>query len=365
MVTHIQEIDVLRSVAIIFIIFAHIDSFTSFPIFDELDEIFAFFGLSIFFFISGFLMQKNNNFATDKDVSFFFKKRVLKIYPLYWLSIVAIYAMDKIGFDVVYSNDIVADKFLLLSHIFGFQGLIHEDYALSVWWFVGVILLYYFLFSIILHYSKSFGGLLAYSFFMVLPLLFLRNEFNLVNVNFFSYYFIFIAGILSAAAENLESFKKITLSYSVLLLSFLLMSYLGINTNYLSDISKRDIVFLIFVLIFTLYNIKFSCQNKFKIPMYVKKLADSSYSVYLFHIPLLTLFQSFILMSFSLEILNGHLFDYLTLFLGIPFTLFSGYFIMIYLDKLSNKYKKKFNIVHIRYFIGLMRQIMKNHDFVK
>ena len=45
MKTRIQEIDALRSIAIICIIFAHIDSFTSLPILKTVDSTFAFFGL--------------------------------------------------------------------------------------------------------------------------------------------------------------------------------------------------------------------------------------------------------------------------------------------------------------------------------
>lgn len=207
---------------------------------------------------------------------------------------------------------------------------------MSIWWFVGVILLYYFLFSIIQYYSKSTEHLLVYSFLAAFPLLFMRNELNLINFNVFVFYLIFIAGILSATVKSLESLKTTTLSYFTLLFVFLLLSYFGFDTNYLADI-KHNVLFMTLLFAFTIYRIKFSTQRIVKLPAFVKKLADSSYCIYLFHIPILTVFE-FAMNSFiSLNIFNLYLKDYLTLFLGIPFTLYSGYYITTLFDKYYEK----------------------------
>lgn len=334
--TRIQEIDILRSMAIILIIFAHMDSFTNIPILEKLDGTSAILGLSIFFFISGYLMRLNNKFSTHKDLIFFLKKRAKKIYPLYWVSIVIIVIMNKAGFDVLYSNNIAADKFLLFLNILGFQCFFSESYSLSIWWFIGVIMLYYFLFSIILYYSKSVVDLLAYSFFAIIPILFLKNKLNLINVNVFVFYFIFIAGILSATAKNVESLKMITSSYSIFLFVFLLFPYFGINPNYLADI-RHNILFLTILITFTLYKIKSPWQNTLKLPTSVKKIADSSYIIYLYHIPLLTLFEFFVNTLIPPNSINSYLSSYLALFLGLPFTLFSGYYIMRYFNNFHEK----------------------------
>lgn len=333
----IQEIDALRSIAIILIVFSHIDSFTDFILFERLDAILAFFGLSIFFFISGFLMRFNNEFHTIKDIKYFLTNRASKIYPLYWFSIIIVYSMNRAGFDVIYSNSIAADKFLLLLNILGLQGFFPDSSSLSVWWFVGTILLYYLLFSIVLYCSRSVNSILIFSFLVILPLLFLKNEFNLIQSNVFSYYFIFIAGILSATTKNLRSLIEITISYSIFLLIFVLISFSGINTSCLADISKRDIAFLLFAFIFTWYKIEFSFKKIFKSSVLVEKLADSSYSLYLFHIPVLTAFKLFICLLIPLGVFNALIHDFFMLFLGIPFTLSIGYFIMIYFDIFHKK----------------------------
>lgn len=75
MANHFQEIDILRSTAIVFVIFAHMDNFTNLPILASLDRTFAMLGLSIFFFISGFLMQVSNKFTTSKNFYSFLKKK--------------------------------------------------------------------------------------------------------------------------------------------------------------------------------------------------------------------------------------------------------------------------------------------------
>lgn len=337
----ILEIDVLRSLAIILIILSHIDSFTNFIIFDTLDGVLAFFGLSIFFFISGFLMRFNNEFNAAKDIYSFFKNRASKIYPLYWFSIAVIYVMSEAGFDIIYSNDIAANKFLLILNVLGLQGLFSDNFSLSVWWFVGVILLYYFLFSVILYLSKNTSMFLTFSFLAVLPLLFLKNEFNLIHSNVFSYYFIFIAGILSATAKNLESLTQIAFSYTIFLLMFIAMSFLGINTSYLTDVSKRDIVFFVFTFIFTWYGTKFSFENRSCFSILIKKLADSSYSLYLFHIPVLTAFKLLIPISVPLETFGESTYGWFILFSELIFTLLSGYYIMVYFNKFCVKYVYK------------------------
>lgn len=333
MKTRVQEIDILRSIAIILIVCSHIGKFTHLTISDRLSGIFAFFGLSIFFFISGFLMYSNNNFITTNDMRLFFKNRVAKIYPLYWFSIITIYAMNKTDLNVVFSNNIDANKFVLLLNVLGLQGLISKSYDLSVWWFLGVILLYYLLFSIILYYSKDFKSVLKLSFLVALLFLFLRKEFNLIHIHFFSYYFVFIAGILSAAVNNLRSLKDVTISYLIFLLIFLSMSYFGVNTSNLTDINVRDVIFLIFIFIFTFFKTKFSFNGRFKFSLLFEKLADSSYSIYLFHIPVLTLFSKLL----NLLTPSWYIYDYFMIFISIPFTLLSGYYIM----KCFNKYYRK------------------------
>lgn len=289
-------------------------------------------------------MHSNNEFNTAKDIVSFLKRRASKIYPLYWFSIVIVYVMNKAGFCILYSNDIAANKFLLLLNVLGIQGLFFDNFSLSIWWFVGVILLYYFLFSIILYYSKGISNFLLFSFLVILPFLFLKNEFNLVNGELFNYYFIFIAGILSATVKNMGSLTKITLFYSVFLLTFVLMSFFRINTSYLVDISKRDFAFLIFAFIFTWYKIEFSFKNIFKPLLLIEKLADCSYSLYLFHIPVLTVFNLFINLLIPLGTFDESIHDYFMLFLGIPFTLFSGYFILIFFDNFYEKVAPKISL---------------------
>jgi len=245
--------------------------------------------------------------------------------------------MNKAGFDIVYSNNIAENKSLLLLNILGFQGLLTDISSLSIWWFIGAILTYYLLFSIVLYYSNSPNNILVFSFIAVLPLLFLRNEFNLIHSNVFSYYFIFVAGVLSAAAKNVKSLIKISLSYFIFILTLILISYFGVNTSYLADISKRDIVFLLFAFFFTWYRTKFFFESKLKSSVLIEKLADSSYSIYLFHIPLLTMFKLLIYLIIPSGVFNESIYDYSMIFLGIPFTLLSGDFILAYFEKFHKR----------------------------
>jgi peptidoglycan/LPS O-acetylase OafA/YrhL len=338
--SRLQEIDILRSLAIIFIVFAHIDRFINLPIMEKLRGIFAVLGLSFFFFISGFLMKLNNNFNNNEEIFSFIKKRATKIYPMYWLSIFFVYIMNKLGFYSLFFNNIDTDKSLLLLNILGLQGIFSENYSLSIWWFVGVILLYYFVFSIVLYYSKNDTDLLIYSSLSVIFLLFLKNEFNLINVNVFIFYFAFLGGILSVTVESSVFLNKIVFFYSFLLILFLSLHHFGIDINNLVDI-RYNAIYLILLIFFILYKVKFLHKNIFKVPRMVQRLADSSYSIYLFHISILTLLEFFIGLLIPLNTFNSCIKDYLMLFIGVPLTLFLCYYIKIQFSKFCDIVYKK------------------------
>ncbi|WP_369799553.1 acyltransferase family protein [Methanosarcina sp. Kolksee] len=49
---------------------------------------FAKIGLSLFIFINGYLIHYNNSkISSIKDVLLFYKKRILRIFPLYWAAL--------------------------------------------------------------------------------------------------------------------------------------------------------------------------------------------------------------------------------------------------------------------------------------
>ncbi len=86
--------DFLRALAIAMIIPAHLSNFLS-STYSKLalyaiDPYFANMGLGLFIFMSGYLLYYNNHSINSfQSVLSFYKKRLLRIFPLYWAAIAA------------------------------------------------------------------------------------------------------------------------------------------------------------------------------------------------------------------------------------------------------------------------------------
>ena len=86
--------DFLRALAIIMIIPAHLSNFL-FSIYSKLglyafDPYFANMGLGLFIFISGYLLYYNNHSINSlQNLLSFYKKRLFRIFPLYWAALIA------------------------------------------------------------------------------------------------------------------------------------------------------------------------------------------------------------------------------------------------------------------------------------
>lgn len=123
------QFDILRSIAIIFIVLTHMHLFYNTPLYNS--NIFLSlgdWGLFIFFFISGFLLTANNNLKSKDKVLTFLKKRIKRIYPLYFISILLTYVMFVI-FDfkrasLQYDLSIIS----LIIHLIGIQAFIPQTY---------------------------------------------------------------------------------------------------------------------------------------------------------------------------------------------------------------------------------------------
>ena len=73
---HFDSIQALRGLAALFVVFQHIRFLN-----------FGAFGVDIFFCISGFMIM----FTTEKSTKYFFRKRLIRILPLYYLMTLVTY----------------------------------------------------------------------------------------------------------------------------------------------------------------------------------------------------------------------------------------------------------------------------------
>lgn len=88
----ILAFDLLRAIAILAILLTHSTAYLGYKYIRYTILIFTPFfakiGLSLFIFISGYLIHYNNSkISSIKDVLLFYKKRILRIFPLYWAAL--------------------------------------------------------------------------------------------------------------------------------------------------------------------------------------------------------------------------------------------------------------------------------------
>jgi peptidoglycan/LPS O-acetylase OafA/YrhL len=151
------ELDALRAVAITLIVFSHLILFIKSNIFiltvNSINFVFPvwFYGLSLFFFISGFVLHyKHPTISNRQDAINFLKRRVVRIYPLYWIALAVLITLGiTLGMDAW-------NFFLVTIYFCGLQVFFppgHEWFGLL--WFVGLILLYYLIYLVLARLSNA------------------------------------------------------------------------------------------------------------------------------------------------------------------------------------------------------------------
>jgi len=155
-------------------------------------------GLGLFFFISGFILDsKYRNITAFTGAIKFYRKRLLRIYPLYLMGLclaIFVWGFLRIGYFSANYN-----TFDIISNVLNFQEVfIHvlSFKEVPVLWFVGAILTFYLIFSLSMTISKNVYYQFLVLFFSFILLIELHQFFNLFEERIFIYYNIFVFGII-------------------------------------------------------------------------------------------------------------------------------------------------------------------------
>jgi Predicted acyltransferases len=349
--------DFLRALAIAMIIPAHLSNFLSFtPIklaLYSVDPYVANMGLGLFIYMSGYLLYYNNySINSFQSVLSFYKKRLLRIFPLYWAALAAftlvfyIFA-PKLNSGFLFPNaEHVFSFHNLIMHILGLQIFLAPAYAspMLTLYFVGLIIVFYTIYPFIIMFSKNSKQLLLYSFLVYLGFLLISKIFNIIDSRFFMFFPTFIFGILTCkeslfekSMTTLQKIPIVQLLLAILPAIFVIVVVLGSRTTLLLDpkasftiesaggsaiassmvmsmltkaansigmsygilefIINSVILLNIFVIMFCILEYKFAMKfinNESSNPLNstFTYIATASYCVYLFHRPFLALWNS-------------------------------------------------------------------------
>ncbi|MGP8011956.1 MAG: acyltransferase family protein [Halobacteriota archaeon] len=182
----LPELDIARALAICIIVLVHSYYFlatdpnpvlrpylVSTAVLDFLRNYIASGALALFFFVSGFALYRNNRvFATWRDATHFLSKRAVRIFPLYWVAVtvcvimfgllpLAPLAMSYNASDIVTWFSAYGTMTTII-YVAGLQGLIstppYVTNQMPALWFVGVILVYYLIYPLIMAFSAKTTG---------------------------------------------------------------------------------------------------------------------------------------------------------------------------------------------------------------
>ena len=151
---HFDSIQALRGLAALFVVFQHVRFLN-----------FGAFGVDIFFCISGFMIM----FTTQKSTKYFFRKRLIRILPLYYLITLGTYTMLLL-FPAMFEQTRQNPSYLLKSLLFlpfdigggAIQPLVR------IGWTINCEMFFYLVFFISFHINMRYRGLLCSAFLLVL-----------------------------------------------------------------------------------------------------------------------------------------------------------------------------------------------------
>jgi peptidoglycan/LPS O-acetylase OafA/YrhL len=342
--------DVLRSIAITAVVLSHLHYFSSIPFFLSISSNFGIVGNGMFFFMSGFLLfRRNKNLTSWGEIKGFFARRFTRVYPLYWVVLIGVplsIAFFTSDFSTLTASGYFPTLLNYSINILGLQILFPDYTLIPAIWFVGLIVLFYLIYPVIIHSPTNLRKMIIASLAVYLAFLIIHFALGIVDDRFFIYYFMFLTGIIF---EYLAFFEmKPTPGFMVLLLSFT-ASCIGIYVLHLLEMinfssTTNFFIFNIFIndaivisgIILLYYGIQIHpIKNLVKSNKEIfYKIAMASYAIYLFQFYLLEIMAGF----FSFISISTVLQAVLLIVVGIPFVFFISYCIHLTETKVINHF---------------------------
>lgn len=339
-------IQVLRAFAAIFVMLYHATRHYNIKGFSFLSNFFTtgFLGVDIFFVLSGFVIYfSSHSYFKNKDYGSFITKRMIRIFPSFWLFLLLPLTLVFFFFPKYISLETAFEPLHYLKIFF----LLFDHLTISqVTWTLSFELYFYLLFLLLIIH-KNFKYLifviLVFSLFNFLGILNFEN-FYLKKYLFSPLLLEFFLGVLIAyLIPKINSPKPYLLTCCFLLsvVLFYCSSYLEINQYIHLSKHNRVLYFGIpsFFLIFSL--LLFEKFNRVYINKKLMLIGDSSYVLYLIHSIILS-FANKLILENKFVVLNKSFSTILVCFIIIAMSVFLHTFIeKPMMLKLSLFFKKK------------------------
>ncbi len=145
--------------------------------------------LALFCFLSGYLLSANTRTSDWKSVGNFYRRRLLKIYPLYLLALVFFVRLDLCPAALFWPSALLVNTLL--------------DWSLLTLWFISMIFLFYLLTPLYLHRS-SIGKTCVLTVLLMLAMLAAKLSWHIIDPRLFPNLAAFAFGILLTQSLRLR-----------------------------------------------------------------------------------------------------------------------------------------------------------------
>lgn len=266
-------------------------------------------GVDIFFVISGFIML-HTQFNNKQTILNFFKKRVIRIAPLYWL-VTTIVILIYVLFPSIFREHTITVGWALASYAFNSNALGLGNPILHVGWTLQWEILFYLIFGLGLWF-RNWSTALIFNGLMLTVLATYTANYILLE---------FVGGLLAALLHN-KFYSKPHYGWCALSLgSFLLL--ISISSTVSQAIEHRVLLWGLpsLLIVFGAVTVK-----QFRTTV-GNLLGDASYSIYLLQvlsIPAFYKFMSWIGINFNNDLLA---------LLCLIFTAVGGLLMYLFLEK--------------------------------
>lgn len=360
---YLVEVEILKALAIILVVISHFHLyvFGNKQYLEFLDPYAAYFGLAIFFFLSGYTLYINNNrYDTIGDVINFYKKRLFRIFPLYWVALLVFLILYDVsaGFRSFYLEPASYYDFSItgfIVHFFGLQALTGK--FIGGMWFIGTIVVYYLVYPVIVYFSKNLRVLLAAAAVLLVIFVLLYTPLHIIKDGHVPLFISVFAGGIIANKVNLftnkayeKYFLTLPIVFAVALAADIMLFDSGsfVLSETFSIVKYGCYFFVRNVLLLTVSILSILCIRPFVGYMdqrardFFSRLSYGSYATYLFHMQLFPVLVMAVYYVFKDALIS----DLFLIVFGLPLSLALGYYLQKYYDKIiknagSNKHPKR------------------------
>lgn len=291
---NLQLIQVLRGIASLLVVLLHCTVNSSETLHQNfLVNFFSFggSGVDIFFVLSGFIITYTNfRFIGKADhFSFFIKRRIIRIYPTYWI-IISIFLLLQVFLPSFYKTHFS----FAIKNIFSTYLLLPGHVMVNgVSWTLSYELFFYFLFSLSFFIPQKKWSLCLAMLYAAVIIALPITDYNFENGNSwltlvtYPMNVEFFMGVLAAVIIPKIS-SKIAMPLIITGSGIFLMNAIFSNLDYVlvNNSFNRVIFFGIPSFLIITGLVKYELGNKIKVHTVFLLLGEASYSIYLIHLPI-------------------------------------------------------------------------------